>query len=93
VDSTRLYLTPESPAFKKARLGRLNHGASYVSVSSSLRPFLCCSVVAMVELRAPLRADALADGENRVEIVMVDQSGDLAIALGLNYSEFPNSWL
>ena len=36
-------------------------------------------------------ADAVTDGENGVEVVVIDQARYLAGALGLNYSEFPNS--
>jgi hypothetical protein len=38
-----------------------------------------------------MRTDAVADGQNRVEVVVVNRAGNLAISLGLNYSEFPNS--
>lgn len=43
------------------------------------------------ELRAAMRTDAVADGQNGVEVVMVHGAGNLAISLALNYSEFPNS--
>ena len=38
-------------------------------------------------------ADAVADGEDGVEVVVIDGARDLASALGLNYPETPNSCL
>ena len=38
-------------------------------------------------------ADAVADGEDGVEVVVVDGAGDLAGSLGLNYPETPDSCL
>ena len=35
-------------------------------------------------------ADAVADGEDHVEVVVVDEPRNLPPPLGLNYSEFPN---
>ena len=38
-----------------------------------------------------MRTDPVADGQNGVEVVVVNRAGNLAISFGLNYSEFPNS--
>jgi hypothetical protein len=38
-----------------------------------------------------MRTDAVADGQNGVEVVVVNRAGNLAISLGLNYPEFPDS--
>ncbi len=40
-----------------------------------------------------MRTDAVADGQNRVEVVVVNRAGNLAISLGVNYPEFPDSCL
>jgi hypothetical protein len=45
------------------------------------------------ELGGPHGVDAIADGDDRIEIEEIDVAGDLTLALGLNYSEFPNSCL
>jgi hypothetical protein len=39
-----------------------------------------------------ITADAEADGEDHVKIVVLDISHYLSGALRSNYSEFPNSW-
>ena len=43
------------------------------------------------KLRAAMRSDAVANGQNGVEVVVIDSAGNVAISLGLNSSEFPNS--
>src|SRR5262249_5541780 len=42
------------------------------------------------ELLATMRAVAVPDGEDAVEVVMIDEPRNLPLALDLNYSEFPN---
>ena len=43
------------------------------------------------ERRATGRPDAIADGENGIEVVVIDEAGNLPFAFGLNYPEFPDS--
>jgi hypothetical protein len=45
----------------------------------------------LAEGGADVRADAVADGEDGVEVVVVEVANDLSGALGLNYPEFPDS--
>ena len=47
----------------------------------------------LAELGASRRTDAVADGQNGVEVVVVDEPGNLASPFGLNYPEFPDSCL
>ncbi len=47
----------------------------------------------LAKLRASRRPDAVADGEDGFEVVMINLAADLSASLGLNYSEFPNSCL
>jgi len=37
-----------------------------------------------------VRTDPVADREDHIEVVMVDEPGNLSRSLGLNYSELPN---
>ena len=45
----------------------------------------------LAELGAAVAADAVADGEDGFEVVVVDVAGDLAGALLANYPEIPDS--
>ncbi len=45
------------------------------------------------ELRAAKRADAVADGQYGVKVIVIHVAGNFAISLGLNYPEFPDSCL
>jgi hypothetical protein len=43
------------------------------------------------ELRSPVRADAISNGQNCIEAVMINFSRNLPSTFDLNYSEIPNS--
>ena len=47
----------------------------------------------LAKLRRPFGVHAIAHGDDGVEVVEIDVPRDLPFAFGLNYSEFPNSWL
>src|SRR5205807_8871545 len=55
-----------------------------VFAQSSCRP--------LPELRSSRTADAIADGEDRFETVVVDLAFDRTGTLNSNYPEFPDSW-
>jgi hypothetical protein len=43
----------------------------------------------LAKLGGPHRIDPVADGDDGIEGVEVDASGNLPVPLGLNYPEFP----
>lgn len=43
------------------------------------------------KLRAAMRPDAIAGGQNDVKVIVIDRAGNLAISLGLNYPKSPDS--
>ncbi len=45
------------------------------------------------ELRTARRAYSVADGQNCIQAVMLDQAANLAVSLTANYPEFPDSCL
>ncbi|EKD40795.1 MAG: hypothetical protein ACD_74C00161G0001 [uncultured bacterium] len=47
----------------------------------------------LAELGSSHRIDPVADGDDGVEVVEIDVSGDPPVSLGLNYPEFPDSCL